>query len=74
LKLNIYKFISIVLLLLTSTLPCLASNPIDDLVFTSQKYIVVTAVVLVIFIGIVIYLTILERRIKKVEDKQNKIH
>lgn len=53
-------------------MPCFASSSIQQLVFSSQKYAVVTAVVLVIFIGMISYLIYVERKIKKVEDKLNK--
>ncbi|MEI6312822.1 MAG: hypothetical protein WCP57_11230 [Bacteroidota bacterium] len=54
------------------SMPCFASSSIQQLVFSSQKYAVVTAVVLVIFIGMISYLIYVERKIKKVEDKLNK--
>ena len=71
---QVIKSITATIVFLLITIPCFATNSIDDLVFTSQKYVVVTAVVLVIFSGISIYLFTLERKIKKIEDKQNKTH
>lgn len=54
------------------SLPCLASNTLTNLVYSSQKYLVVTAVVLVIFIGIILFLLHLENRLRKLEKNQTK--
>ena len=71
---QVIKNVALAIVFLFSTISCFANTPLDDLVFTSQKYVVVTAVVLVIFIGMIVYLISIEKKIKRLEDKQNNKH
>lgn len=44
-----------------------AQNAFSSLVLSSHKYLVTTAVILIIFAGIAIFLIRLERKLKKIE-------
>jgi len=57
------------ILLVLSTLGCLASD--EDFFYSSGKIFVVVSVLLIIFLGIVLYLIRLERRVNKLEKKEN---
>jgi CcmD family protein len=60
------KFSWILMLLTLSTF---AQTPMDDLFYSSGKIYVVIAVLLIIFSGITFYLIRLDRKISKLENK-----
>ena len=64
------KLLSIILLSLLS-LPLFGQNNMNDYMRQTGKIYVVFGVILIIFIGIVIFLIRLERKIKKLENKIN---
>lgn len=54
------------MLCLLVTLNC-SANGLDEVLRSNQKYYVVAAVLTCIFIGIVIFLVVIEKRLKKLE-------
>ena len=64
------KLLSFIILSLLS-LPLFAQNNMNDYMRQTGKIYVVFGVILIIFIGIVIFLIRLERKIKKLENKIN---
>ena len=64
------KLLSFIILSLLS-LPLFAQNNMNDYMRQTGKIYVVFGVLLIIFIGIVIFLIRLERKIKKLENKIN---
>ena len=72
-KTSLIKYLaSICLLLFTAVSPLLAQSPeMADGMRQSGKIYVVVAVIAIIFAGILYFLFVLERRIKKMEDEAN---
>ncbi len=64
------KLLSFIILSLLS-LPLFAQDNMNDYMRQTGKIYVVFGVILIIFIGIVIFLIRLERKIKKLENKIN---
>ena len=64
------KLLSFIILSLLS-LPLFAQNNMNDYMRQTGKIYFVFGVILIIFIGIVIFLIRLERKIKKLENKIN---
>lgn len=56
-------------ILILLAVPCFAQTPMDDFFYSSGKIYVVIAVLLIILLGIAAYLFKLDRKITKLEKK-----
>ncbi|WP_346238488.1 CcmD family protein [Niabella insulamsoli] len=62
------------LMVLLCCLPLLASaQPSENLMYSNGRIYVVIVVMLIILLGLVLYLVRLERKIKKIEDKDQQV-
>lgn len=61
------KYISLLLMLIVCNL--LSAQGVDTLMRSNQKIYVVTAVLTIILVGIIVFLFIVEKRLKELERK-----
>jgi len=66
------RFESLTLLLLLSSISMAQSNTMEEVMYSSGKIYVVIAVILIILAGLFIYLFRMEKRIKQLEEEEER--